>query len=246
MPVVRTIGHGTELVVFVPGMPGTHAMFHPVLERVPEGTECVVVDLPDTGEAPEAPEATIDDLERDVAQILSGQHGPVTAVGLSVGAQLIARVLPEVSDHVARVVLLGGLPSLPNERRAEMTQLADALESGAMTKAQITETALARWLGGARSEQTEREPRAMLEAEPAERIVRALRRLAAVDDTREAKAFETPGVCLHGRGDPAVAFEQGKRLAALGARCEMHPIDTDAHLLPVTHTELVADVVFER
>ncbi|MFW5921241.1 MAG: alpha/beta fold hydrolase [Polyangiales bacterium] len=246
MPVVRTIGHGTELVVFVPGMPGSHAMFHPVLEQVPNGTECIVMDLVDTGEAPDAPEATLDELEDDVAEVLAGQHGPVTAVGVSVGAYLIGRVLPKVADSVARVVLLGGMPYLTAARRRELAELADAIEGGTLDHNQLVAVACEQWLASETTDAAVHEVRTMLDAEPADRIVRALRRLSEVDAQRPVPPFEVPGLCLHTRGDPAVTFDLGEQLSALGSRCEMRPLDGDAHLLPLTRPQLLAEAVFHH
>ncbi|MFW5921240.1 MAG: alpha/beta fold hydrolase, partial [Polyangiales bacterium] len=110
---------------------------------------------------------------------------------------------------------------------------------------QLADRAVAHWLGQDADEEAERRVRALVSAQPGERIVRTLRRLGQANGDRTVPRHDTPAILLHSREDRSIPFERSMRLAVRGRRSnELRPLPGAAHLLPLTHPALVAQKVF--
>lgn len=246
MPIVKTVGEQGPPYLFIHGLPSTHAVFRRVVERAPARSRCLLMDLPDHGEAGDAPDATLEDFERDIMDAIASVDEPVTAVAHSAGAYLLARVLPRVEARVERAVFLGGLPGLDDANRQGFVDFAQAMESGQLPKAPAIAAFIERAEGPEASEDVRHDLEAMVSRESFDRLLRAVWRLTRIGPDRWAAPFDTPALLLHGEQDQSVPFELGEKLAELSRNGELRRLKTRSHMLPVSHPDRIARAVFER
>jgi pimeloyl-ACP methyl ester carboxylesterase/DNA-binding CsgD family transcriptional regulator len=180
-------------------VPGTPHWWDPLRAEVPSGATLEAWPLLDVGSR-EVPEASVDDLVRDVAERLAKLRAPVVLVGHGFGAWIAAHAAARVPERVERCVLIAGSVSTPPETARECRALADALDAGQITPATIAATASARWLTG---DGPETRFRALIDVffatESSARLARMLRRIA--DATAPVPCLPIPTVVLVGRRD---------------------------------------------
>ncbi|HEY8431652.1 MAG TPA: alpha/beta hydrolase [Sandaracinaceae bacterium] len=209
------------------------------------GLPDVAVDLPDFGyDAPGTTTASFDDRLCELLTSLEPAE-PIVLVGHSFGAWVAARALARSPVPIARAVLIGGLPSMPAETAQAYRQGADALQAGALPRAAFEASVLDAAF-------TADDPPAMRELAasilaryPDDRLIRALRLVAALDDPLlGVERFDVPAVVLHGERDASVPPALGRALASLGSRAELEVWPGAGHMLPLTHAERVARAVY--
>jgi len=205
----------------------------------------VVLDLPDHGSSEDEPQSDPLALEDMVVAKLRGMGRGLTLIGHSYGAYLATRLGSRLPAEVERVVGISGFASLPPEVAQGFSELAAAFERGEATVATIEAIATERWYGeDCTPEQHSVVARIVRKTSP-ERVLRVLTRLARLSEAAlRAAPIVQPGLVIHGRGDRAVPVALGEELARSLPHGSLEIVDTDFHLLPLTHAELVARLVF--
>lgn len=252
MPVIYARGAPKPpSIIFVHGSPGDHSVWKPLLDRAPGSCRCVVLDLPDHGVATDELSEQLEVLEVDIADAIIrerrfGAGAPVLVVGQSLGAYLVAKLLPELGDSVERAVLISGFPSLPESVVEGRNALIEGLESGDITREAFRATAVELFLGPRRTTKQELLVAEMIEGTSTERLLRMLRRGNQAGDPGHAvKSFDTPAVVIHDAHDPAIPHELGAALADLGDRAELVTLeDSASHLPQVARVDEIARWVY--
>jgi pimeloyl-ACP methyl ester carboxylesterase len=232
--------------VLLHGSPSDATVFSELVKRAPAAARLVLVDLPDHGSAPDEPTATLEPLEADVLRIGAAEAPrDLVLVGHSLGASLAARVAPKLGQRIARLVLISGFAALPQEFVAGRRALREQIANGEMAPADLAELFVSLQLGSHHAPEHAALLRRLLEQLSADRLLRSLGRAnrASGADAR-VTGYAQPALVLHGTRDQAVPVELGRQLAAMGANARFVELDTDAHLLPLTHADEVARHVF--
>jgi pimeloyl-ACP methyl ester carboxylesterase len=236
----------SQTVVFLHGSPGRGSLWDPLIELAPAGTRCVALDLLDHGDAPDAPDATVDDVVDDVVRRVRQLDVPVTLVGHSFGAWAGGRALAQLGDRAARFVAVAGLPGIDADIAARSEGFAAALLAGHLPPEAATAAAADLWLPT-----TDRDPvhveriAALVRADSIERLARVLRRQCQLaDPARRVARHEVPSVSIHQQGDRGVPIAMGRELAALGPSTEWVELEGDGHYPQWTHRADVARAVF--
>jgi pimeloyl-ACP methyl ester carboxylesterase len=214
-----------------------------VVVRAPPGVRAIAIDLPDV--AFDAPGTTLASLEAAFdAYLVRHAIEPVTLVGTSLGAWLVARALSRAADRVRRAVLISGLDHLPAETAAAYEQLANGLETGAVAREAPLASIVDLSLGSSVTVAQRQAVSAKLDSVPTPRIVRTLRLVASLGAPEaRVKMFSTPTALLHARNDKSVPLELGQALAALG-NAPFEVLDSDSHVLSLTHPDRVAELAY--
>ncbi len=221
----------------------------PLVPRLAEHGEVVLVDLPDCGRAPDDPSLDPDDSARDVRAIVEGlAPARVTLVGLSYGAYLAAR-LASVGPpaNLDRLVCIAGFARMTEEHRARFEALAGEVEAGRLSRAELAGIALSLWFPSGPTEADAARVQALVESLPLDRMARAIARVGAcAREDREVGRYELEAVLVHGRGDAAVPLALGEELASRGARATLRVLETDVHLLTWSHVPECVDAILGR
>lgn len=237
MPVRERFGQGRIAFVLIHASPGDATQWKAVTEGLRGRGEVVVLDLPDYGNAPDALSLDPDDSLADVrTAVASCAPQPVVLGGMSYGAYLAARLLEQAPDHVAGALLLSGFAGLTEQQGASYRELANGVESGAVSWREFTDLALGVFLGPSRTEpELRRDLEGWLLSLSRARVVRALRRSAACAlPERRVRRLLRPATLLQGRTDVALPIAFAEELAHLG-QTRLEVIDTSSHLLALTH-----------
>lgn len=231
-------------ILFVHGSQSDQRVWDQVIALAPAGTQTVAFDLPDHGTSPEQPTAALAPLQNALlAQLEALPPGPVTLVGHSLGALLIARAASALPRPVDRLVLISGFALLHPEDMEVYRKMADGLEGGRLDLEFLREMALEVALGE-RHDRPELHPIVEeMQKMPFERAVRSLRRGLEMGPPGVAP-YDVPTTVVHGRDDAAIRFALSEELAELGTHAVLVPLDTDSHLLPLTHAAELAPLIF--
>lgn len=216
-----------------------------ILEAAPAGVRAASVDMPDFGY--DAPGTTFATLERQLRAYLdeNARGEPVTLVGHSLGAWVVARVLASAGERVRRAILIGGVPSLPVEMTDAYEGLAAGLEAGSVERREIVEAMVVTALGSATSPSLSDRITMLIGRYPDERLVRSLRLVASLGAPEAAVArFSVPTVVLHAEGDRSVPLSLARALADLADDGELEVWQSDSHMLPWTDPERTAALVY--
>ena len=246
---VLEVGSG-EPVLFVPGTGGTGPYFGGLIREL-DGFRCLVLDRPGWGLSSPVDyskreyKAVVADIMSGVLNALDLDHADV--VGASVGSIWALRAAAANPDRVARVVLLGGMPSPevpmptffrllasplgivivrlgrnPKILRSQLRGLGHgpALEKGRLDSFIAWRLALERDTGSMRSE------RDMVRALVSGRIWRSG---FTVDDA-DLASIRQPVLHVWGTADPYGSADMWKRLAERLPRGELRLIDGAGHL----------------
>jgi len=230
--------------VFLHGSPGDRQTWSEVLEMAPPTTEVHAIDLPDHGAAPDLDDDDPRVLEDALVGVMEElTPGRVTLVGISFGAYLAARVADRLP--VTRMVFVAGLPHPPEEAADQFEALADGIASGQIGAADLLDLYRARWLGVDPAAAASRYVEALAADHRPARLARQFRRMARIDrDGLGVATYAVDAVAVHGRHDQGVPLALGRALADLGRGVDLRVLDTDSHLLPLSHAKEVAEVVF--
>jgi pimeloyl-ACP methyl ester carboxylesterase len=240
MPIAERTGSGERTFVLVHGMPGAASQMAPLALPLASRGEVVLVDLPDSGGAPDDLSIDPDDAVADVRAIVESlAPARVTLVGLSFGAWLAARLASTAPPpNLERMALLGGYVRLVDRDVAPFEQLVAEIAAGRMTTQALFDIAVARWFPGGAPPDAAAHVSSLLSALPDGRCVRALHRLLGTHRPERAVGpCDVPAAVVHARGDAAVPLEAGEALAALLPCARLTVLDTDSHYLPWTHAE---------
>ncbi len=231
--------------VFLHGCPGSLEDWATVIAARPSA-RIAVVELPDHGSAHES-ELDLFGLEEVALDFVrSIDTDAAHLIGVSMGAWLSARIAQRMPAKIARVVLLAGFDRLAEDGAAMRRGLQAQMRSGEVPFSAAPGICEPLFFGAAQVSDADR---ARLRASwerinPAQWDRHLSRAIACASPEAQVERFDVPGVALHGRDDVAVALALGEALAALGTNVRLEPLETDAHLLPVTHADLVAATVF--
>jgi pimeloyl-ACP methyl ester carboxylesterase len=234
----RLIRGAGRPVVFLHAALSDGAQWEDLFAHVPPGVRTISLDIPAI--AYDAQGTTPEMLERGLVEYLARLGGePVTLVGHSVGGWLVGRVLGQLGARVQRAVIVAGVSYVPAEMRAAYERMAEALVNGALDRRvledQIATAAFAESSTPALAERL----RAKLAAIPDARMVETFRLCAAIGETRVG-AYDVPTTLLHAEDDSSAPLALGRQIAACGSRAELVVVPGGSHMLPWTHTELVA------
>lgn len=232
-------------VLFVHAALGDATYWDEVVAVAPPGVRAISVDLPDFGY--DAPATTIESLEASFREHVGslGVVEPLTLVGHSFGAWVVARALATPPRSVRRAVLIGGLSMLPAEMASAFRQGADALASGALPRDAFTASVADSAFAGDDTPGLRERVAMTLGRYPDDRLLRALRLVAAIEPAaRWVQPFDVPTVVVHGERDGSVPLALGERLASLGSRTELQIWPDVGHMLPLTQPERIARIVY--
>ncbi len=230
----------------VHGSPGNAGDWELLLPYAPRDAEIIPYQLPDHGAQSEDLEASVQTYERDLLEVARSAGDDLILVGCSLGAYLAARILPVLGDRIRRAVLISGFAGLPEEAVESREAAADAIERGEMSWDDVCQLIQNLFLGSTQGASERRLVEALLASTSPAMLIRGMRRLRQLTGP-EARVgrFRTPTVVLHGTDDAATPLALGRDLAARGKNAELITIETDAHLLQVTHAKEVARWIFE-
>jgi len=242
MPVSRRSGGGNarQAFVLVHCLPGDSAAFELLAPRLADEGTVVLVDLPDCGTSPDAHSLDPDDAVDDVRTIIAGLAPvPVVLVGVSFGAWASARLASLAPpSNLAGLVLVGGLAGMRPVVADAYRTMATDLDAGRTELPAVWQGLMAGCFPTEGTPEARASVNAMVGRISRERAVRALHRVAGIAaDDRRAGAFETPAVALHARHDAVTPLEDGVELARLGRHTRLQIIESDAHLLTLTHVD---------
>jgi pimeloyl-ACP methyl ester carboxylesterase len=221
-------------------LPGTAAQMEPLAAELRSKGKVEVVEFPDCGasrdEASTDPDRLVNFL-RDRVERLAPAN--VTLVGFSFGAWAAARLAAvEAPIVLKRLVLLGGFCRLTAEHGKSYAALAEDLEVGRVTPAELVPLVLGLYFpSGAPGASMAGSVGKLISDLSPPRAARTLRRAAALAQPKyEVMGYGVPALVLHARGDAAVPLFLGEELAKRGTESVLRVIETDSHYLPGTHT----------
>lgn len=232
--------------VFFHGCPGSAADWTDVTSGKADRS-IVLVDLPDsTG----ARESELDAFELEqvaVRAVESLEASRLVLVGISYGGWLIARLASRFASRIKRCVSVSGFDRIAPESAAFRKDMVRSIEAGKLNAQALASTVLPLFLGSSEVPSSARDTlEARLHQITTAQWMRHLQRAIQLgEDAAAVLPFETPITCLHGRHDPLTPFADSEALASRSSRGHVIAVDTDAHLLPVTHSDIVARWVFE-
>lgn len=231
------------MIVLVHGSQSDARVWGPLCGLAPRGTVLSTIELPDHGRAPDEPTPDPAPLRRALVQHIEALPAPsVTLVGHSLGALLCASIVSELRKNVRHMFLISGFAMLEEDDLALYRSMADGLESGRLDLELLRQVALDAALGD--RHRAHEELAAAMQEMPLARALRSLRR-AFYLGAPGVPRYTTPATVIHGRDDAAIRHELGVGLAERGAHASLVTLDTDSHLLPLTHTAELARLVFE-
>lgn len=245
MPIVqRTDAARTAL--FIHGTPGDRRVWSEVVRRAPPGWGVAVLELLDHGVQSVEPDARLEPFEAEVTAAIAEIGGPVRLVGHSLGAWLAARAMARGGVAIDRAVLISGFASLPVEAVEMRRGLLAQLRSGAVTARALVPALIDLWLGTAATPAATALCSSLVLDQDFDRVLRSVERILVLDQPAwSVPRYTTRATVVHADGDRAVPCAAGEALAALGASVQWLALRSDSHLLPVTHPDDVARVVFE-
>lgn len=231
--------------IFLHGSPGNRSTWDLVLRLAPKGVEAHAIDLPDHGTAEDLedddPRRAEEALAARLEVVAAGR--PMTLVGASFGAYSAARIAHRLP--VDRLVFVAGLPHLPPGAAEQFERLAEGVASGQVVAEDLLEIYRARWLGSAPVDDARRYAELLAADHRPLRLARQFRRMARIDrEGLEVAGYAADAVAIHDRDDQGVPLALGRALADRGQGVELHVLETDSHLLPLSHAGEVADIVF--
>ena len=228
-PQVHSFGSGAPVTLVAPGLAAT-----PGEARIPAsglpGTR-VVVTLPGHGDRPApAPDYwTYSRVAADLAE-LADRTGATQAIGTSLGAGALLRVLAQRPDRFERIALL--LPAALDRPRGTpamwaFERLADAAEAGDLRE--LTELVAAELPPGIEvGDHVIARAAALARLAPA---LRALPEQAPLPDPTALSQVSAPVLVLAGTGDPLHPTEVARAVAAAFRHAELVVLDSPAPLL---------------
>lgn len=188
------------------------------------------------------PAAALPPLEEAVEEAVVQAPGQVTVVGHSLGAWLAAATEARMPARVDRFVAISGLCQLTEEGVAARRELLTALEGGQLEPDELARAVL-EMFRGPRPDTTLDARLAPMVALDREHWARLIQRALGMND-RPPVSFERPATVVHGTNDAAVPLASGEELARRSS-AELVRIETSSHMLPMTHAETLAPIVYQ-
>ena len=231
------------MIVFVHGSQSDRRVYGPLLALAPADAETSTLDLPDHGAAPDQPTPDPEPLRRALLEHLHGlPDGPLTLVGHSLGSHLIASIAPRLERPVQRAYLTAGFARLHEQDVALYRAMATGLETGRLDLELLREMALEAALGERHAKPEHHALVTEMQIMPFDRAVRSLRRGLEMSEMIAPYGF--PATVVHGRDDAAIRLALGQELADAGTDARLVVWETDSHMLPLTHAEALAELIF--
>ncbi len=228
-------------LICVPGLPGDARTFGELFSRLPSGMSYRVVEQPEV-RAFSAVDDWLAEADHRLQAVVADAGGArVLLLGMSLGGYFAARWLARGGLGVDAAVLVSAFATIPGEMAAGRRALADSLETGTTSMAELLVM-----LDASCGDREERTPAANAIVFETLRLlssadwVLALRHTARLEDRAYAVgAFSTPATVIHARSDRAVPLAAGEELAKLGSRVEVSTVESTSHILPLTHPDRV-------
>jgi pimeloyl-ACP methyl ester carboxylesterase len=224
----------------VSGYPSGRRNWERFAECAPPGVTVEVFELPD------GRTTTLADQADALVERVEAMDGKIRLVGHSLGAYLVARVLPRLGDRVERAVPVGGFARLPAETVRGHAEIADALEAGTLAGAALRKLVYDVTVAPDPADAPGIELVDSMFLEPSgPDLARMIRRgLVTAEMDAALQPFSTPAVVVHGTDDRSVPLALAKELSALGSRATFLPIDGAGHFVQIFHPARVAAAVF--
>ncbi len=229
-------------VVFVHGSLCDARVFDAVAVHRPADVEMITIDLPD--HVRDEPGHDLGSMIHALAEALASIPAPYVLVGHSMGAHLVARVLPALNGRVSRALLLSGFAGLPSAVLDGYRVLSDGIASGKVDPRSALAPAVEAALGPDVVEPWRSHLRSIVGSWPADRVERAARRVLEVGVAPAMARFDTPAVIVHALDDVSIPSACARELIALGPRAELRELDRGGHFLPLSVPELVSSLAF--
>ena len=230
--------------VFVHGSQSDRRVWDPLIALAPPGVVVSTFDLPDHGASADVSDPDPELLRRAVVENVSAlEAGRLVFVGHSLGAHLIASLAAELSERIERAVLISGFDYLHEEDERTYRAMVNGLERGRLDLELLREVALEVGLGERHRRPEHDELVTKMQEMSFERAVRSLRR-GLVLGPPGVEPYTCPATVIHGRDDAAIPYARSEELAAKGSDAALVPLDTDSHVLPLTHPQELARFVF--
>lgn len=232
------------MIVFVHGSQSDRRVWDPLVALAPPGARISLLDLPDHGSAADEATPSPIPLRRALIEHVEALPGEsVVLVGHSLGAHLVASILVELDKPVAHAFLISGFDHLRESDMQLYRAMADGLESGRLDLELLRDTAVDVLLGERHRRPEHDALVTAMQDVSLERALRSLRRGLELGPPG-VTGYATPATVIHGSDDAAIGHELGASLASAGERAELLTIDTDSHLLPLTHTDELARLIY--
>jgi class 3 adenylate cyclase/pimeloyl-ACP methyl ester carboxylesterase len=241
-------GAGDETLLFVNPVVYGLEVFQPILERLCQEFRIVTIDPRGTGASDplQRPYGLCQHAQDVRAVIDQARIGPVTAVGISRGSNLLVRLADQHPELVRRLVLIGaptdiGTNDSPAQRLDYLTTTATFLANedfeGLMryhiarvfSEPDVTDLAasrLKRWLGM-----------------PRETVLSFYDRDPDMDIRPLLPAIRLPTLIVHGTADRQVPFAAAEYLAAHIPGAQLYPFEGYGHVPLFTATQEFCDML---
>lgn len=228
--------------VLLHGVPGAADEWSRVISLLPV-SRVLAIELPDHGVSPQS-DLDAFGLVDFVEARLRETTGELVLVGCSFGAWAALHLADRLRPRVRRVVGIGALGRVPEDAAAMRRELLEQVRTQSMDPATLGELVLPLLVGSAPPEQARVQLGGMLSGISGQQWERHL--LRALDLARpeaEITQVDVPLSLLHGREDAAVPLALGLELAERASQARVDVIETDAHVLHLTHPERVVAAI---
>ena len=226
-------GEGADVIIFIPALGATRAMWQPQLPAFQPDFTVVVYDP--AGHDP----ASIYPTQPSMAALVDAVHSRRPhVVGLSIGGMIAQEYAIRYPDRVTSLVLASTTSRYPDEARRAMEQRAAQVEQQGMTP--IVEGRLEQWVT---AEYRRVKPdivawvRGMLESADPRAYAQAARAVASLDTTDKLPAIACPALVLEAEQDTSVPSGSGEVLAAHIRNARLERIANASHLCNVENPD---------
>lgn len=219
-------------VLFVPGIPGGPATWEPLENFLPASARLIYWPLERWQAKHSDASVELARLETALYKDIAAIAGPVTLVGHSFGAWLIARALSKLDPESSHAVLFGGMPHIATEHQAIYLQMATDLRSATASQQRFVDTVRVLMLdqNDCTADDNQR-IRQLIEIMQLSRIG-ALFGLAAqlANERFYVTPYDVPTDIVHASNDRAMPAAYADELARLGSRARQHIWDGNSHV----------------
>lgn len=238
--------HGEgEPVLFIHGFPLSGELWMPTVQRLGGAYRSIVPDLRGHGASESSPEASMARYATDLALLLdhTGEIGPVTLVGLSMGGYIALEFCRRYPERVRALVLVDTRagPDSEDAARGRYESAERALREGS---GPIADRMVEKLFGPEASADLREEWRSIMSSTPPEGVAAALRAMAVRSDSfATLRTFEKPLLIVVGKDDVLTPPSEAQRMheAVPGSRLEI--VAGAGHMTPVEQPDHFAAVL---
>lgn len=232
--------------LFIPGIPGGPAVWGPLPDLAPKAIRVLHWPLENWQVINPDSTAELDRLEAAVRADIAALPGPVTLVGHSFGAWLIARTLEHLDPATTHAVLFSGMPSITAEHRETLQTLRADITTGKVRETQFDINVLELMLGADQKTPANELCISRLVADMSLPRISALLGLVSqlAGPAYQIRPYDIPTDVVHAIDDRAAPLAYSQELARLGTHARLHAWPGDTHLPHWSDPEAAADLIF--